>query len=109
MRSGKSRSDHIKGQRKQMAGNAGKPPGHDRRMGSRQILDTYGKKARVRPRHHQPVPSQYKDGEVGGSEIQKAWFGGRERGKIYFEGSDSGSFGEVSCWDDLLPKRGKLS
>ena len=38
-----------------------------------------------------------KHGEVGVSEIQKAWFGGGERGKIYFEGFGSGSFGEVSC------------
>ena len=54
-------------------------------------------------------PINTEHGEVGGSEIQKAWFGGGERGKIYFEGSGSGSFGEVSCCDDLLPKRGKLS
>ena len=42
-------------------------------------------------------PANTEHGEVGGSEIQRAWFGGGERGKIYFEGSDSGSFGEVSC------------
>ena len=68
-----------------MAGNAGKPPGHDRWMGNRQILDTYGKKARARPRHHQPVPSQYRAWWGRGSEIQRVWFGGGEREKIYFE------------------------
>ena len=54
-------------------------------------------------------PANTKHGEVGGSEDQRAWFGGGERGKIYFFCSGSGSFGEVSCWDDLLLKRGKLS
>ena len=38
----------------------GEPPDHGRRMGSRQVLDTYETKARARPRHHQPVPSQYR-------------------------------------------------
>ena len=48
-------------------------------------------------------------GEVGGLEDQRVWFGGEEKGKIYFYGFSSGSFREMSCWDDLLPKRGKLS
>ena len=54
-------------------------------------------------------PANTEHGEVGGLEIQRAWFGCGERGKIYFEGSGSSSFWEVSCWDDLLRKRGKLS
>ena len=55
-------------------------------------------------------PANTEHGEVGGgSENQRAGFGGGERGKIYFDGFGSGSFGEVSCWDGLLPKRGKLS
>ena len=53
-------------------------------------------------------PANTEHGEVWGSEIQRAWFGGGEKGKIYFEGSDSGSFREVSYWDGLLPKKGKL-
>ena len=54
-------------------------------------------------------PANTKHGEVGGLEDQRAWFDGGERGKIYFYGFGSSSFGEVSCWDGLLPKRGKLS
>ena len=54
-------------------------------------------------------PANTEHGEVGGSEIQRAWFGGGEMGKIYFEGSGSGFFEEVSYWDGLLPKRSKLS
>ena len=33
---------------------------HSKRMNSRQILDIHGRKARVRPRPHQPVLSQYR-------------------------------------------------
>ena len=72
-------------------------------------------KARARSRHLQGpgttslYPVNIEHGEVRGSEDQRAWFGGRERGKIYFYGFGSGSFGEVSCWDGLLPKRSKLS
>ena len=33
---------------------------HGGRMSSKQILDIHGSEARVRPRHHRPVPSQYK-------------------------------------------------
>ena len=51
---------HIKGQKEQMADYAGKAPDHGKRMTSRQILDTHGRVARARPRHHQPIPSQYK-------------------------------------------------
>ena len=43
-------------------------------------------------------PANTEHGEVGGgSENQRAGFGGGERGKIYFDGFGSGSFGEVSC------------
>ena len=72
-------------------------------------MDTYGMKARARPGTTSLHPASIEHGEVRGSENQKVWFGGRERGKIYFESSGSGSFEEVSYWDDLLPKRGKLS
>ena len=57
---GNQKAAHIKGQRKQMASYTEKPLDHGRQMGSKQILDTYGRKARARPRHHQPVPSQYR-------------------------------------------------
>ena len=39
---------------------AGKPPNHGGWVSGMQILDTNGRKARVRPRPHQPVPSQYR-------------------------------------------------
>ena len=36
------------------------PSGHGKHMSSEQALDVHGSGARARPRHHQPVPSQYK-------------------------------------------------
>ena len=72
-------------------------------------MDTYGMEARARPSTTSLYSANTEYGEVGGSEDQRVWFGGGERGKIYFYGSGSGFFGEVSCWDGLLPKRGKLS
>ena len=39
------------------------PPDHGKRMSSRQTLDVHRTRAGVRPKHHQPVPSQYKNGE----------------------------------------------
>ena len=37
----------------------------------------------------------------------RAWFGGGERGKTYFEVPAQTLLGEVSCWDDIPPKRSK--
>ena len=39
--------------------------------------------------------------------ILRAWFGGGERGKTYFEVLARTLLGEVSCWDDIPPKRSK--
>ena len=57
---GNRKTIHIKGQRKRTVDYAGKPPDHGRRMTSRQILDTHGREVHARPKHHQPVPSQYR-------------------------------------------------
>ena len=39
----------------------------------------------------------------------RVWFGGGERGKTYFEVPAGALLGEVSYWDDILPKGAKLS
>ena len=45
-------------------------------------------------------------GEVGGQRFRgHGLVVGRGKKSIF----DSSSFGEVSCWDDLLPKRSKLN
>ena len=38
---------------------------------------------------------------------KRAWFGGGKRGKTYFEVPARALLGEVSCWDDIPPKRSK--
>ena len=38
------------------------PPNHSERMSSGQAFDIHGSGAQTRPRHYQPVPSQYKSG-----------------------------------------------
>ena len=38
---------------------------------------------------------------------KRAWFGGGKRGKTYFEVPTQALLGEVSCWDDIPPKRSK--
>ena len=43
---------------------AEKPPDHGERMSSKQILDIHKSGACARPRHHQPVLSQYRKGWV---------------------------------------------
>ena len=53
---GKQRTAHIRGQKN----TNDELLDHDRQMGNRKVLDTYEMKARARPRHHQPVPSQYR-------------------------------------------------
>ena len=60
---------HVKRRRK-VADRANKPPGCGRRMSGKQILDIREGKARVKPRHHQPVPSQYGTWWGHGSEVR---------------------------------------
>ena len=38
---------------------------------------------------------------------KKAWLGGGERGKTYFKVPARALLGEMSCWDDIPPKRSK--
>ena len=68
-----------------MAYYADKPLDHGKRMSSRQILDIHKSEARLRPRHLQHVPSQYRMWWGHGSEV-------RGHGLAVW-GSCSGSFG----------------
>ena len=78
---------------------------HNKHMSSRQILDIHEREARTRRRPHQPLLSQYKTKWVRG---KRAWFGGGERGKTYFEVPTRALLGEVFCQDGIPPKRSKL-
>ena len=57
----------------------------------------------MRPRH-QPIPSQYRKWWVMG---QRAWSSGGEREKTYSGVLAQALLGEMSCWDDMPPKRNK--
>ena len=68
------------------------PPDHSKRMSSKQAFDVHRSEARVRPRHYQPVPSQYKGGGswVRGKKGYGLAVGRRES---LFWGFHSNSFG----------------
>ena len=38
---------------------------------------------------------------------KKAWLGGGEKGKTYSKVPAQDLLGEVSCWDDIPPKKSK--
>ena len=61
---GKENQKIVKNERQTVQTNHGKC------MSSRQILDICGRKARVRPRLHQSVPSQYRTRWDHGSEVR---------------------------------------
>ena len=77
-------------------------------MSSKQILDIYEGKARVRPRHHQPVPSQYGTWWGHGSEVRGYDLVVGIGEKAYFATPTQALLGGTSCWDDKPPKRSKV-
>ena len=91
-----------------MADRASKPPGRSKHMSSRQILDIHERKARVRPRHHQPVPSQYGTWWGHGSEVRGYDLVVGRGEKAYFAAPTQALLGGTSCWDDKPPKRSKV-
>ena len=68
------------------------PSDHDKRMSSEQTLEVHISGARAKPKHHQPVPNQYRS---GGSWVRgKRGYGlAVERRESLFWGSCSDSFG----------------
>ena len=77
-------------------------------MSSKQILDIYEGKARVRPRHHQPVPSQYGTWWAYGLEVRGYGLVVGSRENTYFAAPAQALLGGTSCWDDRPPKRSKV-
>ena len=76
-------------------------------MSSRQTLDIHRSKAHIKPKHHQPVPNQYRS--------SGSWFKGKKgyglaverKGKAYYGVLALALLGEMSYWDDIPPKREK--
>ena len=71
-------------------------------------MDIHGREARAKAQtsstYTQPIQDTVRSWVRG----KKAWFGGGERGKTYFKVLTQALFGEVSCWDDIPPKRSKV-
>ena len=51
----------------------------------------------------QPIHGRW----VIGQGFQRVWFGSREKKVVYSWVPAQASLGEMSCWDDISPKRGK--
>ena len=77
-------------------------------MSDRQILDIHERKARVRLRHHQPIPNQYGTWCDHGSEISGYGLVVGRREKAYFAAPAQALLGGMSYWDDRPPKRSKV-
>ena len=91
-----------------MADRASKPPGRSKRMSGMQILDIHERKARMKPRHHQPVPSQYGTWWGHGLEVRGYGLVVGRREKTYFATPAQALLRGTSCWDDKPPKRCKV-
>ena len=76
-------------------------------MSSRQAMDTHGSGARTRLRHHQLVPSQYKNGGLWVKGKRGYGSAVKRKGRAYSGVPAQNLLGEISCWDDIPPKRGK--
>ena len=61
------------------------------------------RKAQTSPACTQPIQDIVSSWVRG----KRAWFSGREKGKTYFEVAARALLGEVSCWDNISPKRSK--
>ena len=74
-------------------------------------MDKIEREARVRPRRHQPVPSQYRTWWGHGLEVRGKGGCGLVVGrgeKIYSRPLLKSLLGGTSCWDDRPSKRGNL-
>ena len=71
--------------------------GHTRKRGTRKTQTSLA--------YTQPVQDTVRSWVRG----KRAWFGGGEKRKTYFEVPTRALLGEVSCWDDIPPKGAKLS
>ena len=77
-------------------------------MSGRQILDIREGKARVKPMHHQLVPSQYRTWWGHGLEVKGYGLVVGRGEETYFTTPAQTLLGGMSCWDDKPPKRCKV-
>ena len=61
----------------------------------------------IGPRHHLPVPSQCKGGRPWVKGMRECALAMGRRGKLILGFLLKLLWGEMSCWDDIPPKRSK--
>ena len=90
--------------KKRMADCAGQPrQTHEQQVDFGHTRKKSTRKAQTSPACTQPIQDTVRSWVRG----KRAWFGGGERGKTYFEVSTWSLLEEVSCQDDIPPKRSK--
>ena len=62
----------------------------------------------MKPRHHQPVPSQYGTWWGHGSEVREHGLVVGRGEETYFAAPAQTLLGGTSYWDNRLPKKGKV-
>ena len=82
------------------------PPYHGKRMSSRQAMDTHESGACTKPKYHQPVPSQYRNGGPWVKSKKGYGLALERRGEPILEFPQI-LLGKMFCWDDIPSKRGK--
>ena len=87
---------------------ASKPSGRGKRMSGRQILDIHEGKARMKPRHHQPIPNQYGTWWGLGSEVKGYGLVVGRGENTYFAAPAQALLGGTSCWMTDHPKEARL-
>ena len=97
----------MKGDMGERAVESDKPVGNGKRMNARKAMDSYGSGA-----HTQGSSTTYlypaNTGEVGhGLEVRESVVQRQGECGVYFGVSTQALLGEMSCWDDIPPKRGK--
>ena len=70
-------------------------------------MDTHGSGACTRPKHLPLVPNQYRSGGLWVRGKRGYSLAVERKGKVYSEVPAQAFLVEMSCWDDIPPKRGK--
>ena len=70
-------------------------------------MDSHRNGARTRLKHYPFVTSQYRRDGPWVRDKERVWSCGGEKGGVYYGNTAQPLLGEMSCWDDIPPKRGK--
>ena len=104
----KTRQTHKQWQRHEQQTRPDKPIGNGNGMNSRQAMDSHESRACTRLRHHPLIPSHYRHGGPWVRGKRDYGLTVRRRGSLFYDSHSSFFFfWEMSCRDNIPPKRGK--